>query len=139
MGHAPFSRVLAEAAAKQSMADAVAVSRFNSRLSCQMTSLVAGGMPQPMGTGTFNVYLEENVDTSTPDERSKMHEAARRVEAALQSSSSMSAAELKRLRREVARIVHPDLCLGEHQREAEELMKSVNVLVATALDSRPRS
>lgn len=142
-GAVSFSQALAEAAAKRWLLDSGAVGRGTDRLSCQLTNLAAGGKLQPTIGGAPNDYADESVGAARPDdiaaqECSSMHEAAGRVRAALLSSSALSRAELKQLRREVAMIVHPDRCSGEHKQVAEELMKSINALVAAALDGRTR-
>ncbi len=106
-------------------------------------NLAAGGKLQPVFAGGINDYADESVGPSRPDDIpaqdcSRLLEAAGRVRAALLSSAALTPAEVKRFRREAAMIVHPDLCSGEHKRVAEELMKSINALVAAALDGRPR-
>lgn len=139
IGSVPFAQVLAEVAAKQPVLAPVAVGRDMQRLRCQLTILATGNSLGAPSLGAHRYRLDENVSETIADRSSKMLEAAQRLEAALLSSSALSAAEVRRLRREAAMTVHPDLCSGPYKLEAEELMKKVNASVAAALDRSSRA
>lgn len=138
IGLVPFSQVLAEAAAERARPERTVVERGTERLRCQLTILAAGELRAP-SAGARGCYTDETASGTIADRSAIMLEAVRRLQASLASSSPLSAAELRRMRREVAMTVHPDLCHGPDRRVAEELMKGVNILVTEALGGRRRS
>ena len=142
-GAESFSRVLAETAARYCWIEPVARLPGMDRLRCQLTNVPAVGTLHASFAGAIKMYADESdgvvtLEGAPAQDFSRMQDAARRLQAMLSSASVLTSAELKRFRREVAKSVHPDLCPDEYKKEAEELMKSVNVLVAQALDASAR-
>lgn len=137
IGMVPFSRVLADMAAEQARLGPAARVRGHERVYCHLALLPAGTVSHAPSAGAEGGYLDEGADGGRADKCAMMLEAARRFEAILGTSTALSPGELRRLRREAALSVHPDLFTGPDKLLAEELMKSVNIRVAAALDCRP--
>lgn len=133
-----FSQVLAEVLSEQQELGSAAMWRGTERLCCKLAILAVGQVPRAPSSGSRSGYSDACARVAVADRLSTMIEATRRLETALVSSFALSADELRRLRREAAMAVHPDLCTGPDKQVAEELMKTVNALVAAALESRSR-
>lgn len=136
MGATPFSQVLAETAEALTRRGPVAGARCGGRMCFDLATLSVGKELYAPSAGAQSGYLDDSSSGARFNKSASMIEAVRHIEAVIGSSISLSAAELRRLRREAAWSVHPDMATGPDKMLAEQLMKSVNVLVAAAMDGQ---
>jgi len=132
-----FYDALAEAAARSKMPDTYSIHRQSQRL-CYQVALLSGVAVQRTSSDVRSAsYYDESMSEMETSKAATMVEAVRTLEVTLRSSPSLPANQLRLLRREVALIVHPDLCTGSDKRIADDLMKIVNALVSAALGKVP--